>query len=63
MLWNNVIKVIRSLENRGIFLKGTAIKITCQEGGFLIFLEPLMTASLPLMKNILTPLTIAFQYP
>ena len=49
-------KVIKSLENRGILLKGTTRKITSQEGGFLNFLRPLMTAGLPLMKSVLTPL-------
>ena len=49
-------KVIKSLENRGILLKGTTRKITSQEGGFLSFLRPLMTADLPLMKSALTPL-------
>ena len=36
-----------SLENRGVLLKGNTRKITSQEGGFLTFLRPLMTASLP----------------
>ena len=49
-------KVIKSLENRGILLKGTTRKIISQEGGFLNFLRPLMTAGLPLMKNVLTSL-------
>ena len=49
-------KVIKSLENRGILLKGTTRKITIQEVGFLSFLRPLMAASLPLVKNVLTPL-------
>ena len=40
-------KVIKSLENREILLKGTTRKITSQEGGFLNFLRPLMTAWLP----------------
>ena len=40
-------KVIKSLENREILLKGTTRKITSQEGGFLNFLRPLMTACLP----------------
>ena len=40
-------KVIKSLEKRGILLKGTTTKITSQEGGFLNFLRPLMTAGLP----------------
>ena len=43
-------KVIKSLENRGILLKGTTSNISIQEGGFLNFLRPLMGASLPLMK-------------
>ena len=47
-------KVITSLENRGVLLKGTTTKTTSQEGGFLNFLRPLMTAGLPLMKNALT---------
>ena len=50
-------KVVESLENRNILLKGTARKITSQEGGFLNFLKSLMTAGLPLMKKIPTPLT------
>ena len=41
------IKVIKSLEKRGILLKGTTTKITSQEEGFLNFLRPLMTAGLP----------------
>ena len=52
----DLMKVIKSLENRGILLKVTNRKVTSQEGGFLIFLRPLMTAGLPLMKNVLTPL-------
>ena len=43
-------KVISSLENRGILFKGTTRKITRQEERFLNFLKPLMTAGLPLMK-------------
>ena len=42
-------KVIKSLENRGILLKGTTRNITCQQRGFLDFLRPLMTAGLPSM--------------
>ena len=53
----------KSLENRGILLKGTTRKITCQEGGFLNFLRPLITAGLPLMKNVLTPLAKGFLIP
>ena len=52
----NIIEVIRSLENRRIFLKGATRKITSQEGGFLNFLKSLMSFGLPLMKNVLTPL-------
>ena len=43
-------KVIKSLENRGILIKGTTTKMTSQEGEFLNFLRLLMTAGLPLMK-------------
>ena len=50
------ITVIKSLENRGILLKGTTRKITSQEGGFLNILRPLKAAGLPLMKKILTPI-------
>ena len=46
-------KLIKSLENRGIFLKDTARKITSQEAEFFNFLRPLMTAGLPLMKSVL----------
>ena len=49
-------KVIKSLENRGILLKIATAKITGQEGGFLNFLKPLMTAGLSLIKIVLTPL-------
>ena len=50
----DIIKVITSLENRGILLKGkNTTKITSQEGKFLNFLRPLMTAGLPLIKSVL----------
>ena len=39
----------------GILLKGTTTKVTIQEGVFLNFLRPLVTAGLPCMKNVLTP--------
>ena len=55
MRWKTV-KLSRSLENRGILLKGTTWENTSQEGGFLNFLRPLMTASWPLMKNAHIPL-------
>ena len=55
------IKAIKSLENRGILLKGTTTKITSQEGRFINFLRPLMTAGLltPLAKRILIPLGLS----
>ena len=55
-------KVIKSLENRGILLKGTTRKITSQEGEFLNFLRPLMTG-LPLMKSVLKPLAKSVLLP
>ena len=52
----DIMKVIESLENRGISSKGTTRKITSQEGRFLSFLRPLMTPGLPvihpLVKNV-----------
>ena len=51
-----IIKAIRSLENRGILLKGTSRKITSQEGGFLNFVKPLMLNGLAIKKDRLTPL-------
>ena len=51
-----IMKLISSLENKGILLKRTIRKISSQEGGFFEFLRPLMTAGLPLMKNQLIPL-------
>ena len=44
-------KVIKSLENRVILLKGTSEKIIKKEGGFL---GTLTRVGLPLMKNVLT---------
>ena len=52
----DIMKLIKSLENRGILLKGLTTKVTSQEGEFLNFLRPLITAGLQLMKNVLTPL-------
>ena len=57
------IKVIGSLENRGILLKETIKKISSQERGFLNFLKSLMSAGLPLMKNVLTPLAKSVLIP
>ena len=47
----DTIKVIKSLENSRILVKGTTTKITSQEGRFLNFLKPLMTSGSPLMKE------------
>ena len=47
----DIMKVTISLENRGLLLKGTTTKITCQKGGFFNFLRPLMTAGLPLKRK------------
>ena len=52
----DIIKVIGSLEDRRIFLKGFTRKILCQEGGFLNFLDRLMRTRFPIMNNALTPL-------
>ena len=49
-------KKTRSLKNRGILLKATTKNVISQEGGFLNFLKRLETASLPLIKNVHTPL-------
>ena len=43
------------LENGEILLKGTTKKVNSQKGELLIFLRPLISVGLPLMKNILTP--------
>ena len=56
-------KVIKSLENRGILLKGTARKITNQEERFLNFLRLLSTVALPLTKGVLTPLAKSILSP
>ena len=52
----DITKVIMSLENRGILLKGTTTNTASQEGRFFNFLRPLMTAGLPLMKSVPTSL-------
>ena len=44
-------------------MKGTSRKITSQEGGFLNFLRPLMTAVLPLMKSVITQLVKSVLLP
>ena len=45
-------KVIKSLENRGILLKETTRKVTSQKVGFLNVLRPLLTAASPLTKSV-----------
>ena len=49
-------KVIKSLENRGILVKESTRKITSQEGGFFKFLRPLMTVGVLLINRVLIPL-------
>ena len=44
-------------------MKGTTKKITSHEEIFLNFLRPLMTARLPLIKNVLTPLAKSVLIP
>ena len=60
MLTNNemkdIIKVVRSLENRRILPKGTTKKNISQEGRLLNSLNPLMRVGLPLMKNVIISL-------
>ena len=48
-------KVIKSLENRGILVKENTRKITSQ-GGFFKFLRPLMTVGVLLINRVLIPL-------
>ena len=56
-------KVIKSIENRGVLLKGTTRKVTSQEGGFLIiFFRPLMIVGLPLMKSVLTYISVLLPF-
>ena len=56
-------KVIKSVGNRGILLKGTTRKITSQEGEFLNFHRLLMTIGLPLIKSALTLLAKSLLLP
>ena len=51
----DIMKVIKSLENTATLLKGTTKKRTSQAVKFINIFRPLMTASLQLMKNLLTP--------
>ena len=48
----DIMKVIKSLENKGILLKGTTKNVVNQKGGLLGIL---IRGGLPLMKNVLTP--------
>ena len=50
------VKAIRSLENRGILLKGTTKKINSLEGELINSLTPLTRVVLALMLNVLKPL-------
>ena len=59
----DIIKVISSLQNRGILLKENTRKIISQQGWFLKFCRPLTSVGLPLMKNILTPLVKSVLVP
>ena len=59
----DMIKVIKSLKNRGILLKVTTTKIRSQKGEFLNFPRPLMMADLPLMKSALTPVAKSVLIP
>ena len=56
-------KVIKPLQNKLFLLKEITRKFTTQEGELLNFLKPLMTAGLPLMKNVLTPLVKSVLIP
>ena len=56
-------KVINSLENGGILFKGTYRITTSQGRWFLNFFRPLMTAGVPLMKNVLMPLAKSVLIP
>ena len=56
-------KVNKSLENRGLLLKGTNRKMTSQKGGFANFLRPLMTACSSLMENVFNPLPKSVSIP
>ena len=50
----DIMKVIQPSENRVVLLKITTKNVASQGGGFLNFIRPLMAASLPLIKNVLT---------
>ena len=52
----DIINVTRFLQNRDISLKVTTEEVNSQDRRLLIFFFSLMTASLPLMKNVLITL-------
>ena len=56
-------KVNKSVENRGLLLKGTTRKMNSQKGGFVNFLRPSMTVFLSLMENVFTPLPKSVSIP
>ena len=59
----DIMKVIKSLENREVLFKEIIRKINSQEGGFLNFRRLLMTTGLRLMKSALTPLAKSLLIP
>ena len=59
----DVIKLINSLENRRMLLKGTSRKIVSQKRESLSFLSPLVRVVLLLMKNVLTSLVESVLIP
>ena len=56
-------KIIKSLENTRILLKGTTRETTSEKRELLNFLRPLMTAGLQLTKSVLTPLAKSVLIP
>ena len=60
---NDIVKVIRSLENREILLEGVTWHIIRQEGGCLNFFKSLMLVGLPLMEDLITPLAKSVLVP
>ena len=59
----DIMKVIKSLENREVLFKEIIRKINSQEGGFLNFRRLLMTTGLRLMKSAPTPLAKSLLIP
>ena len=56
----DIVKVVKSLENRAILSRRTSGKIISKEGGLLNFLDSLIKVSLSLIKNVLPLLTKNF---